>query len=266
MNTPLTTATTTTTTVSAPALSPARTITVEVWSDIACPWCYIGKRRFAAALESFSHRDHVDVVWRSYQLSPDAPRGPGRPEAEALAEMKGLPLEEVQRMFEHVTAVAARDGLAYDFDSVLAFNSYDAHRLTHLARELGGADLAERTLEVLYSAHFERGADLGVDDALVAVAREAGFAQAGHDDDAVAVFLAGDAQSDAVDADIAAARELGVTGVPFFVVDRRYAVSGAQPAEMFTQLLDAGWREANPLQVLVGDASADACTDDSCAT
>ncbi|WP_198303520.1 DsbA family oxidoreductase [Cellulomonas sp. PSBB021] len=252
-------------TTSTPTLNPVRTITVEVWSDIACPWCYIGKRRFAAALAAFPHRAHVDVVWRSYQLSPDTPRGPGRPEAEALAELKGLPPEQVQRMFAHVTAVAADEGLAYDFDSVLAFNSYDAHRLTHLARELGGSQLAERTIEALFSAHFERGADLGVDDALVAVAREAGFAQAGHDDAAVAAFLAGDAQSDAVDADVAAARELGVTGVPFFVVDRRYAVSGAQPAEVFTQLLDAGWREANPLQVLTGDPSAATCTDDSCA-
>jgi len=245
--------------------TPVRTITVEVWSDVACPWCFIGKRRFATALAAFPHRAHVDVVWRAYQLSPDTPRGPGRPEAEALAEMKGLPLDQVQRMFEHVTAVAAGEGLAYDFDTVLTFNTYDAHRLVHLARETGGAALAEATLEALFSAHFERGADLGADGALVAVAREAGFAQAGLDDAAVAAFLAGDAQSDAVDADIAAARELGVTGVPFFVVDRRYAVSGAQPAAVFTQLLDAGWREANPLRVLAGDPTADACTDDSCA-
>jgi predicted DsbA family dithiol-disulfide isomerase len=128
------------------ALVAPRTVTVEVWSDIACPWCFIGKRRFAHALATFPHREHVDVVWRSYQLSPDTPRGPGRPEAQALAEMKGLPLDRVQQMFAHVTSVAAGDGLAYDFDTVLAFNSYDAHRLVHLARETGGPELAERAL------------------------------------------------------------------------------------------------------------------------
>ncbi|CAM5793722.1 DsbA family oxidoreductase [Cellulomonas persica] len=251
--------------MSIPTLNATRTVTVEVWSDVACPWCYIGKRRFAQALERFDHRAHVDVVWRSFQLSPDTPRGPGRPEAQALAEMKGIPLDRVQQMFAHVTSVAESVGLRYDFDTVLAFNSYDAHRLTHLAREVGGPALADRTVEALFSAHFERGVDLGRDESLVAVAREAGFGDAGYDDEAVAAFLAGDDQSDAVDADLAAARELGVSGVPFFVVNRRYAVSGAQPVEVFTQLLDAGWREANPLQVLAGDASADACTDDSCA-
>lgn len=243
---------------------PVRTVTVEVWSDIACPWCFIGKRRFATALSSFPHRDHVEVVWRSYQLSPDTPRGPGVPEVDALARMKGLPVDQVQQMFAHVAGVAAGEGLEYDFDTVLAFNSYDAHRLTHLAREVGGAALAERTIEALFSAHFEHGADLGVPAGLVAVARSAGFGDAGYDDDAVTEFLAGDEQSAAVDADLAAARELGVTGVPFFVVDRRYAVSGAQPADVFRQLLDAGWREANPLVTLAGDPEAATCTDDSC--
>lgn len=250
--------------MSAPTLNPTRTVTVEVWSDVACPWCYIGKRRFAEALSAFPQRAHVDVVWRSFQLSPDTPRGPGRPEAQALAEMKGIPLESVQQMFAHVTAVAEGVGLRYDFDRVLAFNSYDAHRLTHLAREVGGAALADRTVELLFSAHFERGVDLGLDASLVGVAREAGFAAAGYDDEAVAAFLAGDEQSQSVDADIATARELGVSGVPFFVVDRRYAVSGAQPTEVFAQLLEAGWREANPVQTIPADPSADACTDDSC--
>ncbi len=250
--------------MSAPALNAARTVTVEVWSDVACPWCYIGKRRFAEALSAFPQRAHVDLVWRSFQLSPDTPRGPGRPEAQALAEMKGIPLESVQQMFAHVTAVAEGVGLRYDFDRVLAFNSYDAHRLTHLAREVGGAALADRTVELLFSAHFERGVDLGLDASLVGVAREAGFAAAGYDDEAVAAFLAGDEQSQSVDADIATARELGVSGVPFFVVDRRYAVSGAQPTEVFAQLLEAGWREANPEQTIPADPSADACTDDSC--
>ncbi|MDM7856247.1 DsbA family oxidoreductase [Cellulomonas alba] len=246
-------------------LAPAQTLVVEVWSDIACPWCYIGKRRFSAALEAFEHRDHVEVVWRSYELSPDTPRGPGRPEAEALAEHKGIPLDAVQRMFAHVTAQAATAGLTYDFDRVLSVNSFDLHRLVHLAADAGGRDLADRTLESLFSAHFERGLDLGDPEAVVAVARDAGFGAAGLDDDAVRELLAGDAFADAVRADEAEAAAIGVTGVPFFVAGRRVAVAGAQPTEVFAQLLEVAWREANPIVTLPGATDAEACADDACA-
>lgn len=242
------------------ALTPVRTLNVEVWSDIACPWCYIGKRRFTAALADFPHRDHVEVTWRSYELSPNTPVGPGRPERDALSEHKGIPIERVKQMFAQVTAVAAGEGLAYDFDRALAVNTFAAHRLVHLARETGGAELAERTLEALFSAHFEHGADLGDDETLVRLVSDAGL-----DADAARAALDGDHGADAVRADEAEARALGVTGVPFFVVDRRVAVSGAQPAEVFSQLLEAGWREANPLQTLAAaDPDAEACVDDSC--
>ncbi|UZN04981.1 DsbA family oxidoreductase [Cellulomonas sp. S1-8] len=241
--------------------APPRTLTVEVWSDVACPWCFIGKRRFAAALREFEHRDHVDVVWRSYQLSPDTPTGPGRPEVDALVEMKGLPRDRVEQMFAHVTDVAAGDGLRYDFARTLAFNTFDAHRLLHLAREAGGAALVEATMETLFSSHFEQGVDLGADGALVRVAAQAGFAAHGWDDARVVAALDGDDGATAVREDLATARAIGVTGVPFFVVDRKYAVSGAQPAEVFTQLLDAGWREANPL---VPAPTGEVCTDGTC--
>ncbi|WP_456826420.1 DsbA family oxidoreductase [Cellulomonas sp. P5_E12] len=244
-----------------PVLSPVRTLNVEVWSDIACPWCYIGKRRFTTALADFPHRDHVEVTWRSYELSPSTPVGPGRPEMDALAEHKGIPIDRVKQMFAQVTAVAAGEDLAYDFDRALAVNTFAAHRLVHLARETGGAELAERTLEALFSAHFEHGADLGDDETLVRLVTGAGL-----DADAVRTALDGGAHADAVRADEDEARALGVTGVPFFVVDRRVAVSGAQPAEVFTQLLEAGWREANPLQTLAtADPDAAACVDASCA-
>lgn len=242
-------------------LSPVRTLTVEVWSDIACPWCFIGKRRFATALAGFPHRDHVEVTWRSYELSPTTPVGPGRPELDALAEHKGIPVDRVKQMFAQVTAVAAGEGLAYDFDRALAVNTFAAHRLVHLAHSTGGADLAERTLEALFSAHFEHGADLGDDETLVRIVSGAGL-----DAEAARAALDSDEGADAVRADEDEARALGVTGVPFFVVDRRVAVSGAQPAEVFTQLLEAGWREANPLQTLAAaDPDAAACVDDSCA-
>jgi predicted DsbA family dithiol-disulfide isomerase len=242
-------------------LSPVRTLNVEIWSDIACPWCYIGKRRFSTALAGFPHRDRVAVTWRSYELSPGTPVGPGRPEIDNLAELKGIPHDQVRRMFAQVTAVAAGEGLAYDFDRALAVNTFAAHRLVHLARTTGGAELAERVLEALFSAHFEHGADLGDDETLVRLVSGAGI-----DEGAVRAALAGDDGADAVRADEDEARALGVTGVPFFVVDRRIAVSGAQPAEVFTQLLEAAWREANPLQTLpTADPDAAACVDDSCA-
>lgn len=240
-----------------------RALHVEVWSDIACPWCFIGKRRFASALATFPHREHVRVTWRSYELSPDTPAGPGRPEVEALVEHKGLPADRVREMFAHVTAVAAGEGLAYDFDRALAFNTFDAHRLVHVAAEVGGAPLADALVETLFSAHFEHGRDLGDPATLVELAATAGLGGAGLCDDDVREVLDGDRAADAVRADEAQARLIGVTGVPFFVVDRRIAVSGAQPAAVFTQLLETAWREANPLTVL-GDADAAACTDDSC--
>ncbi|MBO3103052.1 DsbA family oxidoreductase [Cellulomonas fengjieae] len=248
--------------MSIPTLNTVRTLQVEVWSDIACPWCYIGKRRFAAALADFPHREHVEVTWKAYELSPHTPVGPGRPEMAALSALKGIPVDRVRQMFVQVTAVAAGEGLAYDFDRALAVNTFAAHRLVHLARTTGGARLAERTLEALFSAHFEHGADLGDDETLVQVVSGAGV-----DPDAARAALASDAGADAVRADEDEARALGVTGVPFFVVDRRVAVSGAQPADVFTQLLEAGWREANPLQTLAtADPDAAACVDDSCAT
>jgi predicted DsbA family dithiol-disulfide isomerase len=249
-----------------PSAAPRR-LAVEVWSDIACPWCFIGKRRFAAALAEFPHREHVDVRWRAYELNPDAPHGPGIPELDALARTKGLPVDRVRQMFAHVTSVAAGDGLAYDFDRTLSVNTFDLHRLVQVAREAGGPALAERTLETFFSAHFEHGADLGDPATVVALAASAGFGEAGLDADAVRAVLDGDRSAEGAEQvrdDEAQARALGVTGVPFFAVDRRIAVSGAQPVEVFTQLLDAAWTQANPLVTLAGDADG-TCTDDSCA-
>jgi predicted DsbA family dithiol-disulfide isomerase len=241
-------------------------VRIEIWSDIACPWCYLGKRRFAAALRAFPHRDHVEVVWRSYQLSPDTPTGPGVPEITALSQRFGAPVEQIRQMFARVTEAAAGDGLAYDFERVLAANTFDAHRLVHLARQHGGPALADRTLEALFAAHFTAGVDLGTPSELARIAAEAGFAGHGLDDDDVLAALAGDVAAAAVRHDEAEARTLGVTGVPFFVADRRIAVSGAQPVEVFVRLLDDAWRQANPLTFL-GDANdaAASCVDDACA-
>ncbi|RMI08973.1 DsbA family oxidoreductase [Cellulomonas triticagri] len=242
-----------------------RDLQIEIWSDIACPWCYIGKRRFAAALAGFEHRDHVRVTWRSFELQPDAEPSsahPGLTEAQMLSERKGLPLDQVQQMFAQVTSVAASVGLAYDFDRVVPANTFDAHRLVHVAADLGGADAAADVVERLMSAHFEHGAVVDDVDVLVGIAVEAGL-----DGDAVRAALASDAGAGAVRADEAEAAALGISGVPFFVADRKIGVSGAQPVEVFAQLLDQAWTTANPplaIPTIAGAADAEACGPDGC--
>ncbi|QSE90929.1 DsbA family oxidoreductase [Rhodococcus pseudokoreensis] len=202
-------------------------IEIEIWSDVACPWCYIGKRRFLSALEEFEGRDRVNVTWRSYQLSPDTPVGERRTELDALVESKGLSAEQVRQMFVHVAQTAADEGLQLDFDTVVAANTFDAHRLIHLA-----GDKRDAVVEVLFRAHFGEGAVIDDPEVLVDIASRAGL-----DADAVRAELDSGAGADAVRADIDTARALQVSGVPFFVANRRIAVSGAQPKDVFLQLL-----------------------------
>lgn len=204
------------------------TTQVEVWSDIACPWCFIGKARFTAALEQFDRRDRVEVIWRSYQLSPDTEVGARERELDALVRMKGMSPIQVKGMFEQVAATAKADGLEIDFDTVVAANTFDAHRLVHIARMQG---LADEMLAALFAAHFSDGRIVDDVDVLVAIAEEVGVHGA-------AQALADGQGADEVAADIAAARELQVSGVPLFAADRRIAVSGAQPVDVFLQFLD----------------------------
>ena len=219
-------------TTPSPRVTPLR---VEIWSDVACPWCFIGKRRFAAALAAFPYREHVEVRWRSYQLSPEAEVGSSLTEAQVLARTKGLPLDAVGDMFAQVTQVAAGEGLAYDFDRVRPANTFDAHRLIHLARRHDDAT-ADRMVEALMSAHFEQG--LAVDDREVLVRLGA---DVGLDAEDVRRALAGDDGADDVLADLEEGRAVRVPGVPFFVLDRRFGVSGAQPTELFAQALQQAW-------------------------
>ncbi|GAA4490584.1 DsbA family oxidoreductase [Rhodococcus olei] len=234
--------------------SAAAAVVVEVWSDIACPWCYIGKKRFETALAQFPHRDRVQVVWRSYQLSPETPAGLRRPEVEALVEMKGMPAEQVQQMFAHVARTAAADGLTMDFGTVIAANTFDAHRLVHIAGDRG-----DEVMAALFRAHFSEGRVVDDRDELVAIAAEAGL-----DADGVRAALDSDAEADRVRDDLAQARALGISGVPFFVANRAIGVSGAQPVDVFTQLLEKAYADAGPIVTLTGDADG-ACTDGACA-
>ncbi|SDS89919.1 Predicted dithiol-disulfide isomerase, DsbA family [Brevibacterium siliguriense] len=217
---------------------------IEIWSDIACPWCYIGKRRFEAALDGFAHKDDVDVQWRSFQLDPNLPDHFDGTETEYLSQMKGMPAAQVRQMFDHVWQQAAEVGLNYDFDSIVVANSFTAHRFLHFAKTHG---LMSEAKESLLSGHFEKGRDIGDIDYLAEVGQEIGL-----DSDRVRRVLASDEYADEVRSDISQARSLGAGGVPFFVIDRKYGISGAQPAEVFTQALETAWDEGQKLTVLAG--------------
>jgi predicted DsbA family dithiol-disulfide isomerase len=223
-------------------------MTVEVWSDVVCPWCYIGKRRLEAALAGFEHRNDVQVVWRSFQLDPTTPRstdpGGGQDIATFLGERYGGGREAGLAMNQRVTDIAAGDGLEYQLDRAVRSNTVDAHRLLHLALEQGGPDLQDRLKEQLMSAYFTQG--LAIDDhpTLRRIAVTAGLDPADVDE-----VLGSDRFADEVRADVAQAQAFGANGVPFTVVDRRYGLSGAQPVELFEQALRRAWdeRQAEPV-------------------
>ncbi len=199
---------------------------IEIWSDVVCPWCYIGKRRLEHALGQFEHAGEVEIAWRSFQLNPDTPPGTAVPALDYLARRFG---PQAKAMTGRVTELARAEGLDFDFDTQLTVNTLDAHRLLHLAAGLGIGDAAK---ERLLRAHFTEGADLSDHETLTRL-----LGEAGADEDRVRAVLAGTEYADAVRADIEAARMLGATGVPFFVIDRKYGISGAQPAETFLHAL-----------------------------
>ena len=231
---------------------------VEIWSDVVCPWCYVGKRRFERALASFAHRDEVELVWRSFELDPAAPPSPDEPGsyAERLAAKYGGGLERAQAMIDTMTATAAGEGLDFRFDRARPGNTFDAHRLLHLALERGVQDDVKERLD---RATFTDGLRVSDHEALVAVVAEAGL-----DPDEAREVLASGRYADAVRADEAQARAYGITGVPFFVVDGRYGVSGAQPAELISEVLETAWREGRPALVTAG-GDAPGCEGDACA-
>ena len=209
---------------------------VEIWSDVVCPWCYLGKRRFERALGEFEHSGDVEVIYRSFELDPSAPPGITTPTVELLASkyrMSDQQTEQAQRQMEQR---AAEEGLTFRMDGLRSGNTRDAHRLLHLAKARGTQpELAER----LHRAYFTEQDSIFDPDALTRIAVEAGL-----DPDEVATVLAGDFYSADVDTDEAMAQALGANGVPFFVIDRRYGISGAQPAEVITEVLDKAWAEA----------------------
>jgi predicted DsbA family dithiol-disulfide isomerase len=230
---------------------------VEIWSDVVCPWCYIGKRRFEQALAGFPHRDEVEVVWRAFELDPSAPAERTGGYAEHLAGKYGVPLAQAQSMIDTMTATAAQDGLEFSFGTARPGSTFDAHRLLHLAAERGVQDAVK---ERLLRATFTEGEPIGDHDTLVRLVAEAGL-----DADEARAVLASDRYADAVRGDQRQARAYGITGVPFFVVDGRYGVSGAQPAEALGQVLAQAWAERSPLTMVAAGAAAPGCDGDTCA-
>jgi predicted DsbA family dithiol-disulfide isomerase len=214
------------------------TLRIDVWSDIACPWCWVGKRRLEGALERFAHAGDVAVVWRAFELDPSAPkvRDDGLSYAARLGKKYGTSAAQAELMIQRMTDTAAKDGITMRFDRARPGNTFDAHRLLHLAGERGRqGELKER----LFRAYLGEGEAIGDHATLARLAGEVGL-----DLDEVAATLASDAYAKEVRADEREAAGLGVSGVPFFAFAGRYGVSGAQPVDALLQVLDRAWDEA----------------------
>ncbi|WP_406167358.1 DsbA family oxidoreductase [Streptomyces sp. NBC_00996] len=233
---------------------------VEIWSDIACPWCYVGKARFEKALDAFPHRDQVEVVHRSFELDPGRAKGDIQPVIRMLTKKYGMSEAQAQAGEENLGTQAAAEGLEYRTRDRDHGNTFDMHRLLHFAKQQGRQD---ELIGLLYKANFaEERTVFDDDERLVELAVAAGL-----DADAARTVLADPAAyADDVRADEREAAELGANGVPFFVLDRKYGVSGAQPAEVFAQALTQAWGERPPLRLIQdGSADAQACGPDGCA-
>jgi predicted DsbA family dithiol-disulfide isomerase len=226
---------------------------VEIWSDIACPWCYVGKRRFEAALAQFEHRDEVTVTWRSFELDPQAPQEREGDRAKHLADKYGMSLEQAQAAERQMTDTAAGEGLEFRFDIARAGNTFDGHRLVHLAAEHG---LQDAMKERLLRAYLSQGELISDPETLVRLAVEVGLPEA-----EAAETLASERFASEVRADEQDATRLGISAVPTFIVDRVIGGSGAHPPEALLNLLRQGWDRRAPVSVVTG---GDACGVDGC--
>jgi predicted DsbA family dithiol-disulfide isomerase len=210
---------------------------VEVWSDIMCPFCYIGKRNYEAALEQFADRNNVEIEWHSFQLDPTIPAHTEKKAGvyQYLADRKGISYEQSVKMHERIIQTAKDAGLTYHLDKAIVANSYDAHKMIQLAKTKGLGDAAE---ERLFLAYFTEGADMGDPEQLLKLGKEIGLPEAD-----ILGALESDGYAYLVKQDIQEAQSIGVTGVPFFVFNRKYAVSGAQPPQIFLQTLEQSFKE-----------------------
>jgi predicted DsbA family dithiol-disulfide isomerase len=210
-----------------------KTLKIDVWSDVVCPWCAIGKRRLGVALSRFPHRDDVEIVWRAFELDPSAPAVRAGDHATQIAEKYGRTKAQAEAMIRTVTDTAAKDGLHFDLARSRSGNTFDAHRVLHLAAARG---LQDAVKERFFGGYMSEGQAIGDREVLVRLASEAGL-----DTEEVRAVLASDRFASEVRADEEAARKLGIHGVPFFVLAGKYGVSGAQPADVLLRALEQAW-------------------------
>ena len=229
---------------------------VEIWSDVVCPFCYVGKRKFEQALGEFAHRDDVQIEWKSFQLTPDFVPVPGESIHASLAKKKGVPEAEGRRMSNHMAMIAKEVGLKYDFDKAIPANTFLAHQLIHFGAHHGRQDA---TKERLMAAYYLEGRDLNQLDTLTNLAAEIGL-----DPEAARQALEAGTYANEVRRDEYEAQQIGVQGVPFFVFEDKYAVSGAQPSEVFAEVLGKVWDENHPKNQPVMLADGPACGPDGC--
>ncbi len=226
---------------------------IEIWSDIVCPFCYIGKRKFENALASFDGKDRVEIEWRSFQLDPSMENIPGKSVHAYLAERKGCSLEEATQMNDMMSNMAKEVGLEYNFDIAVINNTLNAHRLLHFAKTKGKqSEMKER----LFHAYYTEGKNVSDTESLSLLAAEIGL-----DESEVNAILQTDAFTNEVELDQYYAQQVGARGVPFFVFNNKYAVSGAQPTAVFKEVLEKVWEEESP-SIQSTNTTGAACTPD----
>lgn len=228
---------------------------IDIWSDIACPFCYIGLTQLKQAIAAFPHAEKLQLVQHSFELDPDAPKVATESMAGMLARKKGMPTEQVDQMLAQVTESAKANGLRFEVDAAKIVNTFDGHRLIHFA---AAHDKASEMSDRLYKAYFADGLSVADTETLIQLAGEVGLDEAD-----VRTALTGDTYADAVRADIQLAATYGISGVPFFIFGDKYGVSGAQGVEAFGEVLSKVWHENNPPQ-MVGANNANACQDGVC--
>ncbi len=225
---------------------------VEIWSDVVCPFCYIGKRKFEQALHEFTGKDQVEITWRSFQLDPDMQYVPGQSVHEYLGRRKGGTTADGKRMNDSMAGIAQEVGLKFNFDEAIINNTLDAHRVLHLAKTKG---LQNEMKERLFAAYYTEGRNIGDASTLIELGEEIGLTG-----EEVRNTLQTDAYRQEVMLDQYEAQQVGVRGVPYYVFNDKYALSGAQPADIFKQVLDKVWEEEKPVAALAGESGF--CTPD----
>ncbi|PZX54922.1 DsbA family oxidoreductase [Algoriphagus chordae] len=225
---------------------------IEIWSDVVCPFCYIGKRKMEKAINNSPFKDKIKIEWKSFQLNPDQVTDPSLNTLEQLSKSKGWSMEQTLEITDNVVNMAAAEGLDFQMGKTVVANTMNSHRLIHLAKGSGkGGEMKERLLK----AYFTDGLNIDDTDTLVSLGKEVGL-----EEEPIRQMLASELFKDTVEQDIYESRTIGVKGVPFFVLDRKFGISGAQPDEVFAQTLDKAWDEynkANPsLEIAEGDGEA----------